>query len=174
MQDFTVPVAHLLGHPGEHKDIEASGALPGVGTSLAHVTEEPVKATLRLESVVEGILVTGEVHAQALIECSRCLERMISGVDMRVVELFVAPGHEEAADEDAYRISGSEIELEPMIRDAIGLDLPLNPLCDESCKGLCPRCGHNLNAEACTCVEDEVDPRWAPLADLRERLASES
>lgn len=174
VHDFTVPVSRLLGHPGEYKDIRVSGSLEGVGTALARVTSQPVSASLRLESVVEGILVTGEVTAQVEQQCSRCLEATDAALRVPVMELHVAPGHEAGPDEDPYRISGTDLNLEPMLRDAIGLALPLKPLCTPGCKGLCPRCGANLNAGTCDCGDDDVDPRWAPLEGLRERLASES
>lgn len=173
MQGFMVPVAPLLGQPGEYRGVRVSGSLQGVGTSLACLTDAPVTASLRLESVIEGILASGAVHGEADVACCRCLRRARTSVDTEVTELYVAPGHEEGADADAYRIFGAELDLEPLVRDAIGLAFPLNPLCSRECKGLCARCGQNLNTGACACADDDVDPRWAPLADLREKLASD-
>jgi uncharacterized protein len=72
--------------------------------------------------------------------------------------------------DDSYRVTGTEIHLEPMLRDALTLSLPLNPLCKRDCKGLCSGCGVDLNVAACICVENDVDPRWAPLEALRARL----
>jgi uncharacterized protein len=57
-----------------------------------------------------------------------------------------------------------------MLRDALALELPLNPLCRADCKGYCPRCGADLNAGACDCTDEEIDLRWAELAVLREKL----
>jgi DUF177 domain-containing protein len=59
-----------------------------------------------------------------------------------------------------------------MMRDSVGLALPLNPLCRDDCAGLCARCGKDLNEGACECVDDDIDPRWDALAALRERLES--
>ena len=174
MQGFSVPIAHLLGRPGDYKDIELSAVLTGVGTSLATVCNEPVTGRLRLESVVEGILVTGELEATTMVRCSRCLEATKAGLATRVLEMFVAPGHEDAAEDDSYRITGMELDLEPMVRDAIGLALPINPLCRIDCRGICAGCGTNLNEGVCVCSRDDVDPRWAPLSGLAEKLAHQS
>ena len=173
VQGFTVPVAQLLGRPGEYRDHQVSGPLDGVGTALARPAGQ-VGASLRLESVVEGILVTGTIRLEARIECSRCLEVTTGPIDASVTELYVGPGHLEASDEDTYRIEGPELDLEPMIRDAVGLTLPLHPLCREGCRGLCVQCGKNLNTGPCNCTEDDLDPRWDALADLREKLATDS
>ena len=162
-------VADLLGQPGAYRDFTLDLPLNGVGTALAHLEERPLNADLRAESVVEGILVTGSVEAQTVLECARCLAEFRSSVELDVCELFLAPDRE-PEDKESYRISGMEIDLEPMLRDAVTLDLPLNPLCKEDCKGICARCGRDLNLGACDCVEDTTDPRWAALDQLRDRL----
>ena len=72
-----------------------------------------------------------------------------------------------AADEDTYLLAGDELDLEPLARDAVLLDLPLAPLCSEECLGLCPQCGTNWNDGPCDCP-GVVDPRWSALDALRE------
>lgn len=169
MQGFKVSVAEILGHPGEHRDVRVAAPLEGVAGALARLEDEPVAGELRLESVVEGILVTGSVSGDLALECARCLKDFDAPVGADVCELFVAPG-DTAPEEDAYRVAGLEIDLEPMVRDAIVLALPLNPLCREDCAGLCAHCGRDLNAGACDCRDDDIDPRWAGLAAVRDRL----
>jgi uncharacterized protein len=169
-----VPVAQLLGRPGEYRDLEVSGPLGGVGNALVHLTSGDIWATLRLESVVEGVLVTGSVAAETEIECSRCLQASPSQVETSVTELYASPRHMAETGEDAYRLEGPELDLEPMVRDAVGLALPLNPLCRDDCRGLCVRCGKDLNTGPCECRDDQFDPRWSALADLREKLATDS
>ncbi len=164
-------VAEILGHPGRYRDLSVRGPLTGVETALAHLDDQPVEADVRLESVVEGVLVTGPVAASARFECARCLKPLEGAVSLDVCELFLAPGTEAAAEEDAYRVTGLELNLEPMLRDAIALALPLKPVCDEDCKGLCATCGKDLNAGACGCVDEDIDPRWAALSELRDKLA---
>ena len=107
------------------------------------------------------------------MQCARCLKEFESDVTLRVCELYAGPGHEASDDEDVYQVDGLEIDLEPMVRDAVTLALPLNPLCREDCKGLCATCGTDLNIGSCDCKEDDFDPRWAALSDLRQRLESQ-
>lgn len=170
MQDLRVSVAEILGRPGTYRDFSVSRPLDGVGNALAGLTGRPVEAQLRAESVVEGILVTGPIRAAARFECARCLDPVVDDVEVKVIELFVAPGHEAPPEEEAYRVQGREIDLEPMLRDALTLALPLKPVCRSDCKGLCGHCGKNLNEGPCDCADDEMDPRWAALSELRDRL----
>jgi uncharacterized protein len=167
---FTISVADLLGRPGAYRDVSVSAPLGDVGTALARLDGPPVRLQGRLESVVEGILVTGAVTAPVALQCARCLASVRSEVVAEVCEVFFAPGHDEAAEDDSYRVTGDEIDAEALARDAIALALPLAPLCREECRGLCPNCGRDLNDGPCDCRFEETDPRWAPLEALRERL----
>lgn len=167
--DLKVSVAEILGRPGEYRDVRVASELEGVETALARLDPHEVRGDLRAESVVEGILVTGRVEARTALECSRCLESFSGDVQVEVCEMFVAPGHE-GADDDAYPVTGTEVDLEPMLRDAVTLALPLKPLCREACEGLCPTCGKRRDEGPCECREDETDPRWAALSALREQL----
>lgn len=164
-------VAEILGQPGAHRDFTIDRPLVGVGIALAHLEEGPLHADLRAESVVEGVLITGTVEGETVLECARCLQEFRSSIELDVCELFLAPDRE-PEDKESYRITGVEIDLEPMLRDAVTLDLPLNPLCKEDCKGICARCGRDLNLGACDCVDDTTDPRWAGLDALRDQLRS--
>ena len=170
MHELTISVAEILGQPGAYRDIHLVKPLPGVRTALARVQND-LDAQLRAESVVEGILVTGDVKGAAVLQCARCLKQLPSGVEVEVCELYYGPGHTPPEDEDAYSVKGVEIDLEPMLRDAVALALPLNPLCAADCKGMCSRCGQDLNRKDCDCTEEEGDPRWAALDALRDRLA---
>ena len=170
MQGLNLSVADLLGRPGEYRDFTISSVVTGVSNPLAQVEDRPVAGDMRAESVVEGILVTGSFWASVSYQCARCLARFGVPVSLEVCELFVAPGHEAGSDDDTYRVVGKEVRLEPMLRDALALSLPLSPICRESCAGLCSGCGRNLNEDTCVCSEQDVDPRWADLAVLRERL----
>ncbi len=171
VQDFIVPVAEILGRPGEYRDIKISKPLPEVGTALTRLQEErPLQGELRTESVVEGILVTGKVEGSAELTCARCLKAFEGPISVDLCELYAGPGHEMPPEEDAYRVEGLQIDLEPMLRDAIALDLPLNPICSRDCKGMCAHCGQDLNLGPCACTEEDVDPRWAALAAIRDQL----
>jgi uncharacterized protein len=171
VQDLTYSVADLLGRPGEYREFSVAPVLSGVGTALARLSEKPIRADLRAESVVEGILVTGPLAGALDLKCARCLRGFEGDLTLDLLELFVLPGQERPKDEDAYSISGKEIRLEPMLRDAVTLALPLNPLCREDCAGLCAQCGRDLNDGACDCRTDDVDPRWADLASIKDKLS---
>jgi len=170
VQDLRLSVAEILGRPGEYRDISLRRRLPGVGMALARLDDGGILGELRVESVVEGVLVTGKLESTTVLECARCLTEFSSDVTLRVCELFAGHGHEASDDEDVYQVENTEIDLEPMVRDAVTLALPLNPLCREDCAGLCSTCGTDLNEGACDCKDDARDPRWAALSDLRERL----
>lgn len=123
---------------------------------------------LRLESVVEGVLVTGTVQASTEGECSRCLEPTNGELELWLTELFAFPDSvtDETTDEDeAHRVVDDLIDLEPVLVDAVGLALPLQPLCSEDCPGLCPECGIRLAIAGSEHRHEILDPRWAALAD---------
>jgi uncharacterized protein len=169
MQQLIVSVADILGRPGVGRDLHLEAALPGVGNALVQVEESPVRASLHADSVVEGVLVTGEVEASASVACARCLAEHRQKVVFELCELFVTPARQLPA-EEAYRLTGTDMDLEPMLRDAVALALPLRPLCRADCRGLCPTCGRDLNRGPCECQDERPDPRWAALSGLRERL----
>jgi uncharacterized protein len=171
VQELRVSVAEILGYPGEYRDIRLDRPISGVRTALARVTEGPVHAELRAESVVEGILMTGTVRAGTVLSCARCLDEFPSQVGLELCELFAGPGHESSVEDEAYRVEGKEVDLEPMLRDALTLAMPLHPLCREDCPGLCARCGRRLDVGTCDCFQEETDPRWAELDALREKLS---
>jgi uncharacterized protein len=171
VQSLKVSVAEILGKPGTYRDITVSEVLPDIGNALSRLTDDPVNARLRAESVVEGVLVTGPVETQAEFECARCLTKVTDSLLLDVCELYVGPGQDVPPEEDAYRVDGLEIDLEPMLRDAVTLALPLRPVCREDCRGICARCGQDLNQGPCDCKDDEMDPRWAALTELRDKLA---
>lgn len=121
------------------------------------------------ESTLGGVTVAGQVTAPWVGICRRCLELAEGTLQIEVRELFVDPGDRLAeragSEEDYYPVKGDELDVQPMVRDACILELPLAPLCSESCAGLCSTCGANRNEQACAC-EQEIDPRWAGLAGL--------
>ena len=128
----------------------------------------PVDARLRLESVMEGVLVSGEVDVPLVGSCARCLEEIEDTLTLDVQELYAYEGSttEETSDEDEVRlVDGEYIDLEPMLRDAVVLSLPLAPVCDENCAGLCAGCGQRLDDLPPDHTHEQADPRWAGLAE---------
>jgi DUF177 domain-containing protein len=124
---------------------------------------------LRLESVSEGVLVSGTVHVPVTGECGRCLRPISDSVDVTVQELY-AYAHsvtDETTDEDEIgRVQGDLIDLEPAVRDAVVLALPTNPVCRADCPGLCPECGGLLDELPADHNHEQLDARWAALSEL--------
>ena len=126
-----------------------------------------VRLRLRLESVMEGVLVSGEVDAPLVGSCARCLEPIEDTLELDVQELFAYAGSttEATSEEDEVRrVEGEHIDLEPMVRDLVVLSLPLAPTCTEDCAGLCVDCGQRLDDLPADHTHEQLDPRWAGLA----------
>ncbi|SDS19661.1 uncharacterized protein SAMN04488543_1258 [Friedmanniella luteola] len=159
---------HDLGrHAGGMKQVRTTVDAPdGIGTVVIGVPPgSPVALDLRLESVVEGVLVTGTATVHVRGECVRCLTEISETLEVDVQELFVHP-ESEATEEEASRLEDDLVDLEPLIRDGVVLDLPFQPLCREDCQGLCVECGANLNDDPEHSHEASVDPRWEKLSRL--------
>jgi uncharacterized protein len=127
----------------------------------------PVHLQLRLESVMEGVLVSGQADVPVAGSCARCLEPLEDTLELDLQELFAYPGSttEATSEEDEVRlVEGETLDLEPMVRDAVVLALPLSPVCDENCSGLCVDCGQRLDDLPADHTHEVIDPRWAGLA----------
>ncbi len=124
-----------------------------------------VTIALRLESYEGGLRARGTVRAPWRGSCRRCLAPVEGQVEAVIDERFV---HEERDDDDelAYRYQGDEVDLAPLVHDAVFLELPLAPLCRPDCQGLCPQCGADRNVAPCACRAPS-DPRWDTLDALR-------
>jgi uncharacterized protein len=123
---------------------------------------------VRLESVTEGVLATGTVTGTVTGECGRCLTGFTDELAVDFVELFAYPNSatEETTDPDEVpRLEGDHLDLEPVVRDAVVLSLPLTPLCRPDCGGLCPECGERLDDLPEDHAHVQLDPRWAALAE---------
>jgi uncharacterized protein len=159
---WAVDVRHLLATPGGSRSVRIDRPLEGLASELAEVSD-PVRVEALLESVVEGILVSGPVSGRMELRCARCLRGFDQEFGLHVEELFAADASE---DDDRYPLIDDAIDLTPMVRDSVVLSLPFAPLCRPDCLGLCERCGGNRNLGECACAEP-VDPRWAPLESVR-------
>ena len=160
----TIDVSDLVGHPGASREQRLTGTLDGLATEVASVPDDaPIEADLLLESVLEGILVSGSLRGTFRLTCSRCLTGFEAPFDVAVSELFVP---EPDPDADDYRLDPETgVATEQMARDAIGVQMPFSPLCRVDCLGLCEVCGGNRNLDECPGHRD-VDPRFAVLSGL--------
>ncbi|MFI1015639.1 YceD family protein [Streptomyces sp. NPDC020965] len=140
-----------------------------------------VEIDLRLESVMDGVLVTGTARASAEGECVRCLEPLRLDVAADFQEMFTYPDADDrsrsrtaepgddAEGEDILTLEDGLFDLEPVLRDAVVLALPMQPVCREDCAGLCVQCGIRLDDDP-DHHHDAVDIRWAALQGLAETI----
>jgi uncharacterized protein len=164
-----IDVRELVGQPGSSRREHLRGTLEGIGTELARVRDDDViEGNLLLESLVEGILVSGTISSTMALRCARCLEPFDRDVVVEVHEMFVPTPEEDA---DDYRLEPEGfIDPEQLVRDAVGVELPFSPLCRPDCLGLCPVCGGDRNRGECPGDHPSIDPRWAGLEQLLEHL----
>ena len=158
--------------PGSQREVTLTVPAPAdLGIELLGVPEgAEVELDLRIEAVMEGVLVTGSAYAGLEGECARCLEPIHDEIEARFQELYVYDDEERAADDDEeeLRTEGDLVDLEPVLRDAVVLALPFQPLCQDDCPGLCIDCGARLADDPDHTHEAPIDPRWAGLAALND------
>jgi len=140
-------------------------------------------AKLKSPAIVKGKLtrhiahtdVEGTIGAELEIECARCLQKIDREFEIPIQAAFVAPENYtqakeaelQAEDLDVSVLEGNEIDLTELVREQILLNLPEQVFCREDCKGLCEKCGANRNLINCNCLEQEIDPRWEALKNLK-------
>jgi uncharacterized protein len=161
-------VSRLGRRPGAMQEIRQTEPSPSrIGLDLIAIEQgAPMDLDLRLESVSEGVLVSGTVHAPTHGECSRCLGPVTGDIDITLTELYAYPDSltETTTEEDEVgHVIDHTVDLEQPIRDAVGLALPFTPTCTEDCPGLCPHCGVALASAEPGHQHDQIDPRWATL-----------
>jgi uncharacterized protein len=143
-------------------------ARPGWGVEMIGVPEgAPVHLHLRLESVMEGVLVSGTIDVPVTGQCARCLEPVEDRVQLDVQELYAYEGSTTEAtsgEDEVRRVEGDLLDLAPLVRDTAVLTLPLSPTCTPDCAGLCVDCGERLDDLPADHSHELVDPRWAGLA----------
>ena len=167
---MTVDITRLGRRPGAMVTLRDTVPSPSrIGLDMIAIEPgAPLELDLRVESVSEGVLVTGTVTAPTVGECARCLTPVNGRVQVDLTELFAYPDSttEATTEEDEVgRIVDDTIDLEQSIIDAVGLELPFSPVCTPDCPGLCPECGVSLAAEPGH-HHDRIDPRWAKLAGM--------
>jgi uncharacterized protein len=168
---------------GEMKEYQLDLVVPeSLGVPLIAVpVGDVIEVDARLESVTEGILLSADIFAIAKGECIRCLDPVELEIDRKIQELYlyqedtakkgarskrVAPVDDDLDVDDILYLDGVMMDLEPPIRDAIVLELPVNPLCDQECLGLCPDCGQKWALLPEDHAHEVVDARWSGLAGL--------
>jgi uncharacterized protein len=158
--------------PGSMHGVSRTVPAPAdLGIEVLRVPEgSQVELDLRLEAVMEGVLVTGTALAALEGECVRCLGPITDELEVDLQELYVYDDRDHDPDEDdeVSMLQDDLLDLEPLLRDAVVLALPFQPLCQPDCPGLCVECGARLADDPEHGHEEPVDPRWAALAELAE------
>lgn len=179
---YIVSIVDLPRTEGAEREFRMELPAPAeCGVALMGVPQgEPIEVDLRLQSVSEGVLVLGDARATAVGQCARCLRDLTVPMDEVVTELVFYPesrqalldeGDEEA--EDMPLVVDDRIDLEPIIRDALILSMPLSPLCRPDCPGLCSECGEPWDDLPADHKHEFLDPRFSALDALAAQLAGE-
>lgn len=140
----------------------------------------PVQVSLRLTNAMSRILVRGKIGINVTVECSRCAEPCTLAVRADIDEEFLPQSSPEVAEADSapwsdlnvFHDEANEIDLTEVLRQNAIAAFPIQPLCKEDCRGLCPMCGENLNRAECTCLRTDIDPRLHTytVTDLRQHM----
>ncbi|MGY4710058.1 YceD family protein [Mycolicibacterium sp. CBM1] len=169
---LVIDISRLGRRPGTMMELRQSVPSPSrIGLDLIAIQPgADLNLDLRLESVSEGVLVSGTVQAPTSGECSRCLTPVTGEIEIFLTELYAYPDSatESTTEEDEVgHVVDQTVDLEQPIVDAVGLALPFAPLCSEDCPGLCPQCGVALATAEPDHDHDLIDPRWAKLVGMR-------
>ncbi|GAA4613305.1 DUF177 domain-containing protein [Actinoallomurus liliacearum] len=170
---FVIDTTTLGRRPGSMREDSKTVPAPAdLGVEMVGVPEgADIELDFRLEAVMEGVLISGTARAPLTGECARCLEPVTSSIEVDFQELYVYSDTRsgESAEEDERRLEGDLIDLEPVVRDAMVLALPLSPLCQDDCPGLCSECGVRLADAEPDHHHEAVDPRWAALQGMLDQ-----
>ncbi|MEW5991869.1 MAG: DUF177 domain-containing protein [Chloroflexota bacterium] len=174
VEALTWPLAGLLGQPyGTRQAFPIAGVTIPLADDLRLTA--PIEGSLTVARTNRGILVHAQIRTAIAGICSRCLTDIEIPIDLRIEEevlpsIDIATGLpvDETAEPDAVRLTGHhELELEPLVRDAISLAEPIAPLCRPDCSGLCLVCGERLGPGHAAHPDDDIDPRLAALRAFR-------
>lgn len=167
---FVLDTRALSRGAGNLKQISRTVQAPaGLGTGVMNVPEgSDIVLELRLEAVMDGVLLSGTASVDLDGECARCLKEIHDEIDVDVTEfyLYEAP-KEENEDADELVLTDDMIDLDPVLRDAVVSAIPFRPLCSDDCPGMCPDCGARLADEPDHTHKAKIDPRWAGLSSLQ-------
>lgn len=176
MKPLIIELPQEMFSPAEYMHIDEAVLLDPISTGPDTIEfPEPLNCSIDITNTGDAFLVGGSVHGIAKTPCARCLEDSIFDIDGEIEGYFLISKEADApedleGDEFEYLIDDKKIDMIPLIESAVLLDLPRVPLCDDDCKGLCPRCGANLNQGSCDCEKDaDVSPDnpFAVLKDIK-------
>ena len=162
-----------LGRLAREHRIRIDGEVPAddpLWSGLGVAFDGPVAMRLDVQQAGSDVVARGRLSATAVLACRRCLKPVRHELDEELTFFFrsgIAATEAEAEEVYPLPAKGQELDLERPVREHVLLAVPQYVICDEACRGLCPRCGTNLNESSCDCTVEEIDPRWAALRRLR-------
>jgi uncharacterized protein len=171
--DFIIKLEDIPAE-GLRRDLEIE-SFGDDGRELAVSLEGPVRASLGLTRHQDRVRLQGELSAEVKFECSRCLKEYVGEVRSEV-EMFLEEEDDTVTDEEVELtaeeagtrpLRDGRVNLREIVAEQVHLALPVKPLCREDCRGLCPRCGADLNDRSCGCGDEPHDPRWEALKKLK-------
>ena len=162
-----------LGQLGREGSVVVEGSLPGdeeLWKDVGFSWVGDLAARLRATYAGTGeVVVRGDASGTVRQECRRCLDAVETSFERDLTMVFVSDpsGDEDDGGVYAFEPEGSELDLSEAVREEVILAVNPYVVCDPECQGLCPTCGANLNEGACDCTDEEIDPRWSALRDLK-------
>lgn len=167
---FSIRELAAKGVPVEfHQSISTDGLVQG---RKDIVSIESMRADLVAQPMDEVIDVAGQLSVNTKMLCSRCLKETAAALEIPFHEQFrrsEETGESEADEEDINIVEADKVDLIPYVEEALLMNLPYAPLCEESCKGLCSECGQDRNEQTCSCDTVPIDPRLAELKRFFEK-----
>ena len=162
-------LSEIMDRPGASVDFSTSIDLHDLRYGTCYPVDEPVEASGSVRNTAGVLVMTGSIHTTIHGVCDRCASAFAQDVDFPIdVVLVTELSNEENEDEWVFPLEGDSADLEDIVRTVFVLNLDSKLLCKPDCKGLCCRCGRNLNDGPCNC-QKELDPRFAALKQLLEK-----
>ncbi len=175
---FKVDIGTLMPKVGDSKILKgASGLSSMTGYELDFTAGVDMEWAVELKRLSDAVEIAGSISGEVELECVRCLHKFDFPLDIaiREIAIFVGSGYEEIeGPAGEYLVVDGVLDLEQVFRDAICLSLPHRRVCADTCRGICPLCGADLNVETCSCASRQIDIRLKPLLKLKDKLNSES
>lgn len=165
---WILSVSELAGRPGASEQLAVTWPAPAeLSIPMLGIEEgSAMDVDLRIDSVHEGVLVSGAVEGTLKGQCARCLDPITETVTIDIQELFQYEFDPVLDAEEQHLVEHGLVNVEPIMRDALVTSLPFQPRCSPDCEGLCDQCGVRLEEAGPDHHHEQLDPRWAALANF--------
>ncbi len=163
-----IDLKEMIHVPGEEKTFDYVLSLPELELNQQKPVSEPVRISGSVRNVAGMLILSGSIRTTLHWTCDRCAAEFQEERELPV-EAVLAESVEDEENDEIVLLEDGQLDLDDVFVTALVLETPMKILCREDCRGLCPKCGKNLNEGECTCPKKEVDPRLAALAKLLEQ-----